>query len=178
MKAETMLRRMPSPARMTSEEVSQGLGWFSIGLGALELMMGRALANALGMPRQSWLIRAYGVREIAKGAGILSSAPRKREPWLWARVAGDALDLATLAANLPGNRKKGNVLMALANVGMITWFDYCTAQDLRMKNRRALAMPRDYSDRSGFRRPASEMRGVARDYRERQQRTASSIHAR
>lgn len=170
MKVETMLRRMPSPARMTSEELSRGLGWFSIGLGALELLMGRGLANALGMPRQSWLVRAYGVREIAKGVGILSSPRRQREPWLWARVAGDALDMATLAVNLPGNRKKGNVLLALGNVGLVTWIDYCTAQDFRAKNRRALSKPRDYSDRSGFRRPAAEMRGVARDYRERQQR--------
>lgn len=51
------------------------------------------------MHGQERLIRAYGVREIAKGVGILTSP--NPTPWLWGRVAGDALDLATLAAPTP-----------------------------------------------------------------------------
>jgi hypothetical protein len=70
----------------------------------------------MGMDDYAALIRAYGVREIATGAAILYQ--RDPTPWIWGRVAGDALDLATLAVGLhednprrrerrPGDRRRG-----------------------------------------------------------------------
>ena len=78
--------------------LAQGLGWFSIGLGMAEVLAPGHLARFLGMEERTELIRAYGAREIMSGIGIL--AQQDPTPWIWARVGGDALDLATLATGL------------------------------------------------------------------------------
>jgi len=43
-------------------------------------------------------MRAVGVRELAAGVGIFTD--RRPAPWVWARVAGDTMDLALLGAAL------------------------------------------------------------------------------
>src|SRR5690606_27124213 len=48
------------------------LGWFSIGLGAAELLMPGALSRTLGVGRHDRLIRGFGLREIGAGLGLLS----------------------------------------------------------------------------------------------------------
>lgn len=144
---------------MTSKRIAQGLGWFSIALGVMELAMARQLCRALGMRQLEWLVRAYGAREIATGIGLLAS--RNRAPWMWGRAAGDALDLATLAGALPDNRKRRNVGIAIGAVAGLSALDYACARDFQTQ-RRASVLLRDYSDRSGFPRPVAEMRGRAR----------------
>ena len=141
---------------MTGKRLAQGLGWFSLVLGIVEITMSRRLSRGLGV--DAWLLRAYGVREIATGIGVLASSDRT--PWLAARVAGDALDIATLAAALPDAGKRRNAGLALGAVAGVTALDIAAVQDYRSQ-RRARYMPRDYSDRSGFPRPANEMRGAA-----------------
>src|SRR6266513_938844 len=86
--------------------IARGLGWFSIGLGLAEMLMPRTLGEQLGMERKEPLLRFYGAREMAAGIGILTSS--NPGPWLWGRVGGDALDLATLATGLDEhNPRKG-----------------------------------------------------------------------
>ena len=80
--------------RNRGDALAQGLGWFSIGLGLVQLASARAVANGLGLHGQERLVQAYGLREIATGLGILAARGEDRAPWLWGRVAGDALDLA------------------------------------------------------------------------------------
>lgn len=144
-----------------TDALARGLGVFSIALGVMELMAARPLARALGMERHETLLRLYGAREIAKGIGILASDDPT--PWIWGRVAGDALDLATLATGLEGeNPKRDNVLLALASVAGATALDLYCAQKLSQESPTPLPAMRDYSDRSGFRRPPQAMRGVAR----------------
>ena len=65
-----------------------GLGWFSIGLGLVELAAPRFLTRRFGMEGSEGLIQAYGAREIANGIAIL--AADDPTPWVWARVGGDA----------------------------------------------------------------------------------------
>jgi hypothetical protein len=114
--------RPESPARA----LAQGLGWFSIGLGLTEILAPRRLARSLGMEQQAGLICAYGVREIVKGIGILTQ--RDPTPWIWGRVAGDALDLATLASGLRhDNPRRENVTTALAAVAGVTALDLLCA---------------------------------------------------
>jgi len=67
------------------------LGWFSIGLGLVELLAPRRIAQAHGQPLAQPLVRGFGAREIAAGVGILA-APRS-PVGLWARAAGDVLDI-------------------------------------------------------------------------------------
>ena len=57
--------------------LAQGLGWFSIGLGLVELAAPGRLARSLGMEERTELIRAYGTREIMTGIGILSQQDRR-----------------------------------------------------------------------------------------------------
>src|SRR5581483_3693792 len=75
--------------------LARGLGWLSLGLGLADLFAPRQVARMMGIradPSASMMLRLAGVREIGTGAGILLS--RRPTGWLWARVAGDAMDLA------------------------------------------------------------------------------------
>jgi hypothetical protein len=135
------------------------LGWFSIALGATELFASRQMARTLGMRGQESLIRAYGVREIVKGVGILTSP--NPGPWLWGRVAGDALDLGTLAYAYRRSPKKRNLAIAMANVATVTALDVLAAQQLGQVSHRQEMPTRDYSDRSGFPRGLEAARGAA-----------------
>jgi hypothetical protein len=96
-----------------AHSVARGLGWFSIVLGLAEILAPRALTRGLGMEGHEQIVRAYGVREIATGIGILSST--HPVPWIWGRVGGDALDIATLATGLQQairKRRMSNLLLS------------------------------------------------------------------
>jgi len=141
--------------------LARGLGWFSVGLGLAEMLAPRMLAEQLGMQGKEGLLRFYGTREVAVGVGILMSDDPS--PWIWGRVAGDALDLASLAPGLnERNQRKGNVAIAIAAVAAVTALDCICAQALRSTAGEQGQLSRDYSDRRGFPRPPEEMRGVAR----------------
>lgn len=69
------------------------LGVFSLGLGLAEVLAQERVARWTGV-RNRTLLRAYGLREIIAGVGILTDP--QPAPWLWSRVMGDMLDLGTL----------------------------------------------------------------------------------
>lgn len=144
------------------DAMAKGLGWFSIALGVAELFAPKATAQATGVQYGKNLLQAYGVREIATGIGLLTS--KDPQPWLWARVAGDALDLATLAADLvSNNHKRRNTAMAMLAVMGVTALDVWAAETARREAKRTAQPPRDYSDRVGMALSPDEMRGKARD---------------
>ncbi|GGE09234.1 hypothetical protein GCM10011390_30420 [Aureimonas endophytica] len=106
--------------------LAQGLGWFSLALGALEILAPERLDRALGIGHHETATRAYGLREVAAGLGILLS--RDPTPWIWSRVAGDALDLASLAPALrPANPQRPYAIGAFANVAAIAALDLVCA---------------------------------------------------
>src|SRR5438128_354415 len=74
--------------------LAQGLGVFSIVLGVVELIWGRRLGRSVGLDGEEQIVRGYGAREILTGIPILLS--KDPMPWIWLRVAGDALDAGTL----------------------------------------------------------------------------------
>jgi hypothetical protein len=107
---------------MNEERVAHAPGWFSIGLGLTEVLAGRSLGRSPGMEGQTGLLRAFGLREIATGVGILYK-PRPAA-WLWGRVAGDTLDLAALgAACTPDNPERDRVAAAIGTVAGIAAVD-------------------------------------------------------
>jgi uncharacterized protein YjeT (DUF2065 family) len=133
-----------------ADAVASGLGFFSIALGLTEIVAPRLVKRAAGMRCSEGMVRLHGVREIATGLGLLLSW--KRAPWVWGRVAGDAIDIASA--------RRPAALVALAGV---TALDITTARQLSRDEQPALPYTyHDYSDRSGFPRPAAEMRGVGR----------------
>jgi hypothetical protein len=147
----------------SAETLARGLGWFSIALGVAEVLAPRQLARALGMRGHEGLIQAYGLREIATGVGILAS--RDPAPWIWGRVGGDALDVATLAGALgPDNPKRENVGIAMGAVAGVTALDLYCAQALSREQDEARHPMVDYSDRSGLPRSPDQMRGAASDF--------------
>lgn len=148
----------------TAISIARGLGCFSIALGLVEALNPTMLTRALGMEGKETLLRGYGAREIGTGIGIL--AANDPTPWVWGRVAGDGLDLATLAAHIGnGNSRKAGVAIALAAVAGVTALDAACARALGGSARNGSARPvRDYSERSGMPRPAEAMRGAARDF--------------
>ena len=147
----------PDPTRGRGlEALAVGLGWFSIALGLAELLMTRSVARASGMQGHEPLLRLYGAREIAQGIGILLA--RDRTPWMMARVAGD---LATLGA-----ARNPRAAAAMLVVGGATALDLAAARAVK-RNRRRQQPHFDYSGRSGFPKPAADMRGVARNFKER-----------
>jgi len=82
----------------TSGGLGRALGVASFALGAPLLAVPGRVVRALGLddtPGTSAVARGVGVRELAAGAAIL--AQRRPVPGLWARVAGDGMDLALLA---------------------------------------------------------------------------------
>ena len=140
--------------------IIKGLGWFSLGLGLAELLAPRQVSRRAGIRRNESLIQGFGLREIITGLGILlSQNPR---PWIWGRVAGDVLDVATVAATADPKKpaRLGISTLALLGAGLT---DLYTAVASAPKSPRASAFTgtKDYRSRSGFPRPASQMRGAA-----------------
>jgi hypothetical protein len=142
-----------------SDRMARNLGWFSFGLGALEICAPRQITRALGMEGQEALVRAYGFRELA--AGMLSLSVEK-DVGLWSRVAGDGLDIATLVtAWRADNPKKANVATALLLVVGITVLDIVTAQEVGRRHERPKRPPRLYPERTGFPKGIEAVRGLA-----------------
>ncbi|WP_375459183.1 cyclase dehydrase [uncultured Enterovirga sp.] len=163
-KPSTLPTRGPSGrgAHSGSETLAKGLGWFSIGLGLAELIAPRAICRTLGMDGQENLVRAYGVRELATGVAILMS--HDPTPWIYGRIGGDALDLATLGANFQGdNPEKDNLTIATVAVAGITLLDIACVHGLTSDKRLSSPGEFDYGDRSGFPLPPRAMRGAASD---------------
>ncbi|HEY0035797.1 MAG TPA: hypothetical protein VGB66_03870 [Longimicrobium sp.] len=116
------------------EGLAQILGYLSVGLGLVQVVAPERIGARLGMEDWSELIRAYGVREIASGMGILTQPDPAS--WVWARVAGDAIDLATLATRLtPGNPRRRNVAALMAAIAGLTVLDVVCGRALAKRER-------------------------------------------
>ena len=114
-------------AGIAAPDLARGLGWFSIALGTMEVLAPRAITRFLGMRGHEGLVRAYGLREIGVGIGVLQA--KNPAPWVWGRVGGDALDLLTVAPGLAG-RRPGRTLFALATLTAVTALDVLCAEAL------------------------------------------------
>src|SRR4051812_37949380 len=118
------------------QQLARNLGWFSIGLGAVEILAPGLVAKISGAPdsRQSRnVIQAYGGREIAQGIAILSSMPRPAG-WMWGRVAGDVLDIGSVAVGMlskDGSFPRG--VIAMTSLLGVTAIDYYCADKLSSK---------------------------------------------
>lgn len=102
----------------TGRKIGKGLGWLSLGLGLAELLAARAISRLIGLSddgKAPTIVRLDGLRELATGALFFNQPDRPIAPWL--RVAGDALDLASLALAMPSSESKPRTIGALAIVG-------------------------------------------------------------
>jgi uncharacterized membrane protein len=89
------------------DPMAKGLGVFSFALGIPQILAPGRMNRMIGVrddfKSRMWM-RAVGMREIAAGIGIFSE--RKPTEWVWARVAGDTMDLALLGSALRGKSEQ------------------------------------------------------------------------
>src|SRR5436853_311121 len=150
-------------SRSSQDRLAKNLGYFSSALGMVELLAPRALCNAIGLRGMEPVIRAYGARELATGVAILTS--HDPAPWIWARVAGDVADIATVAAGLQqGNPRKENSGLALAALAAVTLLDVACATGLSREKGGLKTAVTDYGNRSGFPGGLGAAKGAARDF--------------
>jgi hypothetical protein len=142
------------------DRLARAMGWFSVGLGVTELVAPGQLARWLGMEDKEKLIRAYGARELASAVPTLTM---DKHVGLAMRIAGDALDLGTLATGLSrDNPKRNNVAIATAMVFGVTLLDLAAFSGVKAVHNRGRGRVRDYSDRSGLPLGPQASRGLAR----------------
>lgn len=109
------------------------LGYFSLALGLAEAIAPSAMARLIGVAepddRSRMAMRLMGLREIGHGLSVLSK--QDAAPALWARVGGDALDLAFLGRTFANPKNsRGRTAFATANVLAVAALDYMTAREL------------------------------------------------
>ncbi len=110
--------------------LSNALGWFSLALGASELVMPRKLAALVGVEPDGatpLVMRLLGAREIVAGLGVLMQ-PQRPMP-LWSRVAGDLVDLGLLGLAAGTKRTSGiRIAGAVAAVAGVMAIDVLAAR--------------------------------------------------
>jgi len=147
-----------------ADALVRGIGLFSLGLGVAEIVAPGKIAKTFGLEGKENLLRAFGAREIASGIGTLSSDP---QPALWSRVAGDVLDMATLAVGTKSQNQdaKRNAMLGIGAVAGIAALD-AFAATLMGKRGGDRPPPADYSSRSGLPKGVEASRGYYRQKKE------------
>lgn len=115
---------------MDYKKLGLGLGYFSIGLGLVELAAPGRLARWLGVEGKTAksVIGLFGAREVLAG-GMLLRGPGVSTN-VWNRVIGDAMDAAALGVAFSRSERKGAVAGALAFVGGAALLDVLAARGL------------------------------------------------
>jgi len=124
------------------DRVTNFLGWFSIGLGLAEVLAPEAVARLIGVDeeRNRRLLRAYGMRELAAGVGIL--ARPKPTYWMWNRVIGDTVDIASMGKAMQAyDTDPAKLRMAMLAVAGITVLDI--ASSVRLTSEKSPAAGHD-----------------------------------
>lgn len=117
--------------------IAKALGLFSVGLGLVELAVPHRVTRNLGLDVSPNLVRLFGAREIGAGLAVLTY-PDNPAP-VWARVAGDVLDVAVLGTALGrSNRHRNMAVGATVAVLAITALDVVCAAALQQRSGRAL----------------------------------------
>jgi uncharacterized membrane protein len=112
-------------ASLSARQLARGLAWWSLGLGIAQVLAPRTVSRLIGVPLPRVLTILCGVRGIASGIGILTQD--QPEPWIRVRVAGDVLDLATLAGgSLVREAPRARLALATVVAAGVTAADvYC-----------------------------------------------------
>lgn len=118
--------------REGNERRARLLGYFSLALGASQLLAPGAVARLIGLKDRAntrRTMRALGARELASGLAILAN-PSSAGP-LWLRVAGDAMDLGLLgSAFTNGAKSRSPLAFATAAVAGVAAMDAYSAARL------------------------------------------------
>jgi hypothetical protein len=115
---------------MNDVQMARGLGWFSLGLGALEVAAAPKLGKMFGVKHKASTFRTLGTRELGHGFAIL----RKKIPShraVFSRVIGDIIDAGAFANAMRHPRaRRGRIAGAIAFVAAAGIVDYLVACSL------------------------------------------------
>jgi uncharacterized membrane protein len=136
-KADRQVKSMTDERQRRAHRLARLLGLASLGLGAGPLTAPDAVSRLSGVDDSRCaraMVRLVGVRELLHAALLLGG--RRPAPWVWTRVAGDAMDLTALgvAASNRTRRTRRQVKAVTAAVAGITIVDVYAA--LRGSRRR------------------------------------------
>ncbi|KAA0010435.1 hypothetical protein F0A17_18425 [Billgrantia pellis] len=143
-----------------TDRLARGIGLLGIGIGLYSLLAPRSVTRSLGVEGSEALVRTCGFRGVVTGIGALTEDPK---PALWAKAAGDVLDLAALSFLLADrdHPKRGSVKLAM---GMVAASAAATLYCARAQSERHAyqgGRTPDYSGRSGFPQGVAQARGAA-----------------
>ena len=97
---------------MSSQMMARGVGWLSIAVGLVALVVPPRVGGLVGYVETPALLRLVGVRDLCIGAGLLQPGNGRR--WLWVRAASDGLDTMIIAANLlRGRTSRGRAMLGM-----------------------------------------------------------------
>ena len=116
---------------VAAKRIGLGLGYFSLALGAVEVLAPGRLARLLGLEGSKAArntLFAFGLRELAAG-GMLLRGPAVSTN-VWNRVVGDAIDAGALGLAFRSTTRKPAVAGALAFVGAAMAADWVAARAL------------------------------------------------
>jgi uncharacterized membrane protein len=148
----------------------------SLGLGVAQLAAPDTVRRISGVddsPTSRTVVPLVGARELVHAAGLLTS--RRKGVWAWTRVAGDAMDLTSLAMAIAhrGGRRRRRLLAVTGAIAGITALDVLTAVQATRAKKKLGSGPVARSARKGgsmeltatttIRRPASEVYAFWRD---------------
>jgi hypothetical protein len=118
--------------------VAKALGWASFAIGLTEILAARPVERLLGIGDHKGLLTSFGVRECAAGAALVTAGAEPNAQLatgMWARVAGDAVDLAMLGAAARKTSNPRGLAFATAMVLGITALDVLYA--IRVQDRQS-----------------------------------------
>ena len=123
---------MSTSSTTDRDAVARGLGVLSLALGVPQVASPEDVARAVGTPPRPdvrEVVRSVGVRELTTAAGLLTRVG-STPTWLWARVAGDVMDLTLLGRALRGHdgRGRARTVAATAAVAGVTALDLAAAR--------------------------------------------------
>lgn len=119
--------------------LSGALGNNAIGLGIWGLAAPKSVGRLLGLDASPQAIQLlFGAREMATGLRLVSDPTCAKT--LWARVAGDAFDIAVLRSlDKPENPQRKNARLALGVVLAVTALDVLAAVRMSTVQRNCVA---------------------------------------
>jgi hypothetical protein len=128
---------------MDYKKVGLGLGFFSIGLGLVEVAAPGRLGRWLGVNGETakTIMALFGARELLAG-GMLMRGPAVSTN-VWNRVVGDGMDLAALGLAFGKSGRKTAVAGALGFVAGATLLDAVTARGLDRETGRTFPKDRE-----------------------------------
>jgi uncharacterized membrane protein len=151
------VRRSAADSSLKHDPLTRGLGVASAALGVPQVTRPADFARSLGVgsaPRHRAVTGLVGVRELVAAAGLLG---RPHPAWLWARVAGDAMDVSLVARALRHHDGRGlrRTVLTMAGLVVITAVDVYAA--VTRTNRKEIAIPMELTSTTTVTRPPEEV---------------------